>query len=177
MNKALFLDRDGTLNYERDYITNPDDLELIPGVREGLIKAIEKGYRLFILTNQSGIGKGLHTLEVVEAVNKRLFEMLDLPEPGITETCIATETARDPLIYRKPSPRFLNEKIQQYELDRNQCYMFGDRLSDLLCGLNAGVIPIYLRSGYPLDVETSNFLSVHWVRAFDDLADALKVIL
>ncbi len=178
MSKALFLDRDGTLNIETgDYITNPDELVIIPGVRDALLTALNNGYRLFVLTNQSGISKGFFSMDTVRLVNRRLLELLDLPSPGIEEIRVAPESLKDEHIYRKPSPRFLNEKIREHNLDPAQCYMFGDRHSDLLCGLNAGVIPVYLRSGHPPDTETNNFLSTYFIRSFDNLPAALKQLL
>ena len=71
--RALFLDRDGTLIYDKNHLSDPDGVDLIPGVREALIRALEIGFRLFLHTNQSGIGRGWYSMEDVLLCNERMF--------------------------------------------------------------------------------------------------------
>jgi D-glycero-D-manno-heptose 1,7-bisphosphate phosphatase len=137
--KALFLDRDGTLIHDRNYLADPAQVELLPGVRETLHAFAAEGWRLFLFTNQSGIGHGLFTLETVERCNARLDELLALPAPGFTGTCIAPETPQMTQVYRKPSPRFILEMIARHNLDPRATWMAGDKASDVQAGLNAGV--------------------------------------
>lgn len=139
MSKALFLDRDGTLIYDRHYLADPAGVELIPGVAVALRRARELGYRLFIHTNQSGIARGLHTLDDVRRCNTRMEELLALPSPIFDDICIAPEGPEGPVVYRKPSPRFAQECIQRYGLDPKQCWMVGDREADIETGHNAGI--------------------------------------
>jgi D-glycero-D-manno-heptose 1,7-bisphosphate phosphatase len=144
MHKALFFDRDGTLMVDRGYLADPAGVELLPGAREVLAEAIRQGYKLFLFTNQSGVGRGLHTLADAEACNRRLFELLALPAPGFTEVCIAPEHPEETGGYRKPSPRFILEMSARHDLDPHQTWMIGDKLSDVQAGLNAGVRPVLL---------------------------------
>ena len=137
--KALFLDRDGTLIHDKHYLADPAGVELIPGVADALRRARELGYRLFILTNQSGIARGLHTLEDVHRCNARMEELLGLPRPIFDDICIAPEGPEGPVVYRKPSPRFIQENIQRHALDPQQCWMVGDREADIETGRNAGI--------------------------------------
>ena len=137
--KALFLDRDGTLIVHRPYLSDPAGVKLIPGVRQALHNFIADGCRLFLFTNQSGVGRGLFTLEAVHRCNQRMLQLLELPAPGFTETCVATETPDMPQIYRKPSPRFILEMIAKYSLAPGEVCMVGDTLNDMQTGLNAGV--------------------------------------
>lgn len=137
--KALFLDRDGTLIIDRDYLADPAGVELFPGVVEALAEARRKGYLLFLFTNQSGIGRGYHSLADAEAVNARMEKMIGLGAPLFVETCIAPEAPDQPSIYRKPSPRFLTEAIARHGLDPSHCWMIGDKESDIDSGLNAGI--------------------------------------
>ena len=81
--QALFLDRDGTLIVDKVYLADPAGVELIPGAADALRRARALGYRLFLFTNQSGIGRGYHTLEDTQRVNARLEELLGLPRPGL----------------------------------------------------------------------------------------------
>ncbi|HWA85174.1 MAG TPA: HAD-IIIA family hydrolase [Opitutus sp.] len=137
--KAVFLDRDGTLIINRDYLRDPVGVELLPGVRDTLHALLADGWLLFLFTNQSGVARGFHTLDDVAACNARLLELLALPAPGFTDVCIAPEGPDDPVVYRKPSPRFILEMIAAHDLDPAQCWMVGDSASDVHAGLNAGL--------------------------------------
>ena len=139
MSKALFLDRDGTLIVDKHYLADPAGVELIPGVSDALHRARSLGYQLFLFTNQSGIARGLHTLEDVLRCNTRMEELLGLPLPLFTDICIATEGPDEPLCYRKPSPRFILESIARHTLDTRSCWMVGDREADIDSGLNAQI--------------------------------------
>ena len=137
--KALFLDRDGTLIVDRHYLADPAGVELIAGARETLHRLLTDGCRLFLLTNQSGVGRGLFPIETVHRCNERMLELLALPAPGFTEICIAPETPDMPAEYRKPSPRFIHEMMAKYSLAPADVWMIGDRPNDVQTGLNAGV--------------------------------------
>jgi D-glycero-D-manno-heptose 1,7-bisphosphate phosphatase len=137
--KALFLDRDGTIIHDRDYLCDPAGVELIPGAATALRRARELGYLLFLFTNQSGIGRGYHTIEHTHRCNARMEELLALPAPAFAGICIAPEAPEQPSLYRKPSPRFILEMIAQHGLDPAHCWMIGDRESDIDAGLAAGI--------------------------------------
>ena len=137
--RALFLDRDGTLIVDKVYLADPTGIEIFPGVADGLRQARALGYRLFLFTNQSGIGRGYHTIEDTHRVNARLEELLGLPPPVFDEICIAPEAPGQQSLYRKPSPRFIAESIARHALDPAQCWMVGDREADIQAGLNAGI--------------------------------------
>jgi D-glycero-D-manno-heptose 1,7-bisphosphate phosphatase len=139
MSKALFLDRDGTLILDKNYLSDPAGVELIAGAADALQRARSLGYRLFLFTNQSGIARGLHTLDDVLRCNTRMEELLGLPLPIFTDICIATEGPDEPPRYRKPSPRFILESIARHALDSRHCWMVGDREGDIDAGLNAGI--------------------------------------
>ena len=139
MSKALFLDRDGTLIYDKNYLADPAGVELIMGAAAALRRARELGYRLFVHTNQSGIARGLHSLDDVLRCNERMEELLGLPRPIFDDICISTEGPEDPVQYRKPSPRFIRESIARHSLVAADCWMVGDREADIETGRNAGI--------------------------------------
>jgi D-glycero-D-manno-heptose 1,7-bisphosphate phosphatase len=139
MSKALFLDRDGTLILDKHYLSEAAGVELIPGVSEALRRARALGYKLFVLTNQSGIARGLHTLDDVIQCNIRMEELLGLPQPIFDDICIAPEGPEDPQIYRKPSPRFIVETVARHGLNPQKCWMVGDREADIETGHNAKI--------------------------------------
>jgi D-glycero-D-manno-heptose 1,7-bisphosphate phosphatase len=145
--KALFLDRDGTLIIDRVYLADPAGVEIIAGVKDGLQRARDLGYRLFLFTNQSGIGRGLHTLEDTLRVNERMEQLLGFPPPLFTEVCIAPEAPGQPVAYRKPSPRFILEMIARHSLDPAKCWMVGDSSADVHAGLGAKVNVAAVRTG------------------------------
>jgi len=150
---TLFLDRDGTIIYDKDYLADPAGVELIPGARNALRDALEKGYRLFLFTNQSGIGRGYYTLDQVHACNARMLELLGLGPDLFSEICIAPEAHSPPEgeddehYYRKPSPRFIREMLAKYTLSPVQCWMVGDRESDIEAGLRAGINAVAVCTG------------------------------
>lgn len=147
MNRALFLDRDGTLIVDKVYLADPQGVELIPGAADGLRRARALGYGVFLFTNQSGIGRGFHTLEDTWRVNERMEELLGLPHPVFDGVCVAPEGPDQPSMYRKPSPRFILETLAARALEPAQCWMVGDSAADVRAGLAAGIRSAALRTG------------------------------
>jgi D-glycero-D-manno-heptose 1,7-bisphosphate phosphatase len=147
VSRALFLDRDGTLIVDKVYLADPAGVELIAGAAEGLRRARSLGYRLFLFTNQSGIGRGLHTIEDTHRVNARMEELLGLPGPVFDGTCIAPEAPGQPSAYRKPSPRFIQETLSAHALDPAACWMVGDSPADVGAALAAGIRAAAVRTG------------------------------
>jgi D-glycero-D-manno-heptose 1,7-bisphosphate phosphatase len=170
MSKALFLDRDGTLILDKVYLADPAGVELIPGVAAALRRARDLGYKLFLFTNQSGIGRGLHTLEDTLRVNARLVEKLGLPPPGFDDVCIAPEAPNQPVVYRKPSPRFILEKIAEHKLDPGQSWMVGDSAADIGAGLAAKINVATVRTG-KVDPTTLPEVAKHRVPVFPSFAE------
>ncbi len=146
MNKALFLDRDGTLIAHKPYLHKPEEVALLPGTTAALGLARERGYLLFLFTNQSGVGRGYFSLDDVHRVHTRLIELLGLGRDIFTEICVAPEHPKAPSLYRKPSPRFIQEMITKYDLTPAQCWMVGDSDSDWRAGLSAGIRAAAVRS-------------------------------
>lgn len=154
MNRAIFLDRDGTLNVDRNYLSNPKQLELIPGTGAALRRLMDAGFLLFIVTNQSGIGRGYYTLSDMHAVNDRLCAELAKDQVRFEKIYFAAESPEQPSRGRKPSPQFLLDARDEFSLDLSKSYMVGDKLIDLECGQNAGVRQsILVRTGYGGEVE------------------------
>lgn len=152
--RAVFLDRDGTLNVDRNYLSDPAQLELIPGVGPALRRLMDAGFLLFVVTNQSGIGRGYYTLANMHAVNDRLCAELARDGVRFEKIYFAPESPEEPSRGRKPSPQFLFDARDEFGLDLAQSYMIGDKLIDLECGWNAGVKKsILVRTGYGAEVE------------------------
>ncbi len=155
--QAIFLDRDGTLIVDGDYLSDPEKVELLPGAPEALARLRQSGYLLFLLTNQSGVGRGYFSLDDVHRCNARMEELLGLPRPIFDGICIAPEAPDQPVLYRKPSPRYIDETVARLSLDKAKCWMAGDKRSDvesgLLAGINAAQIGGAPISGLPASVR------------------------
>ena len=137
--QALFLDRDGTLIEDRHFVGAVDQVTLIPGTREALARLLDAGTRLFILTNQSGVNRGYFTLADVEAQNRRLVDLLGLGADVFAGICVAPERPDEPAVYRKPSPRFIEEMLAAHGLAAGAAWMVGDSPADWEAGINAGI--------------------------------------
>jgi len=176
--RAVFLDRDGTINIDKEYLSDPAKLELFPGVGPALRRLMDAGFLLIIVTNQSGIGRGLYTLADMEAVNLRL--RLDLEKEGVRFEKIyaAPEHPDQPSRGRKPSPQFLFDARDEFGIDLAQSYMIGDKLIDVQCGWNAGVKKsILVRTGYGAETERESKDKLGPAVVTDTLVEAAEWIL
>ncbi|MGA2245707.1 MAG: HAD family hydrolase [Verrucomicrobiota bacterium] len=154
MNRAVFLDRDGTLIAEKHYLHRPEDVEIFSGAGAALRRLADAGFKLIVVTNQSGIGRGYFTLADAEHVNEYLARELARDGVRFEKTCIAPEAPDQPSRGRKPSPQFLFDARDEFNLDLSESFMVGDKLIDLECGWNAGVKKsILVRTGYGAELE------------------------
>jgi D-glycero-D-manno-heptose 1,7-bisphosphate phosphatase len=143
---AVFLDRDGTLMREVNYCADPKQVEIFPGVPEALVRLKTAGYKLIVISNQAGIGRGyfseaqyrLIEAEVARAVLPATFDAVyfcpDRPDLA---------TAR-----RKPAPGMVLEAQRDHGIDLARSFFIGDKAIDIECGRNAGVRTILVRTGY-----------------------------
>jgi D-glycero-D-manno-heptose 1,7-bisphosphate phosphatase len=176
--RAVFLDRDGTLNTEKEYLSDPSLLELYPGVGPALRRLQDAGFLLIIVTNQSGIGRGYYTEANMHAVNQRLEAMLARDGVRFRKVYFAPEAPEQPSRGRKPSPQFLFDARDEFGLDLGHSYMIGDKLIDLECGWNAGVErSILVRTGYGRKVEAAHPELGNRAWIVDDLTAAAERIL
>jgi D-glycero-D-manno-heptose 1,7-bisphosphate phosphatase len=135
--KAIFLDRDGTLIRDVGYCSAPGDVELLPDVARLLPKLKEAGFKLVIVTNQSGIGRGYFTEEDFWSVQHELERQLG---PGVIDaTYFCPDTPQNGSERRKPNPGMLLEAAKELGIDLDRSYMIGDKMSDAEAGIRAGV--------------------------------------
>lgn len=138
MNKAFFLDRDGTINVDTGYVGIPDEVELLPGAAEAIKKMNDAGYFVIVISNQSGVARGYFGVEDVEKVNERINELLGeygahidafyycphLAEGVVKEYAIDCEC-------RKPKLAMFKKAMQDYKLNPSLCYACGDKPRDI----------------------------------------------
>jgi D-glycero-D-manno-heptose 1,7-bisphosphate phosphatase len=178
MNRAVFLDRDGTLIVEKHYLHKPEEVEIFPGAGAALKKLADAGFKLIIVTNQSGIGRGYYTLADAERVNEHVCQLLAREGVHIEKCYIAPEAPDQPSRGRKPSPQFLFDARDEFNLNLAGSYMVGDKLIDLECGWNAGVKKsILVRTGYGAELEKESPAALSRGKVVEDLTEMAEWIL
>ena len=161
MRKAIFLDRDGTINIEKDYIYKPEDLVFEDGAIEALKTFKNLGYILIVITNQSGIARGYFTEDDLHRFNKNMNDLLKKdgveieeffycphhPTKGIGEYLVDCDC-------RKPNNKLIEEAIKKYDIDREKSFMIGDKKSDIGAGLKSNLRTVLVKTGYGMkDME------------------------
>ena len=178
MHSAVFLDRDGTLIEDKDYLSRPEEVVILPGTASALKQLQVAGFKLFIVTNQSGVGRGHFTLADVEKVNAHLCHELARDGVRFERIYIAPEAPDMPSRGRKPSPQFLFDARDEFGLDLARSYMIGDKLIDLECGWNAGVKKsLLVRTGYGAQLEKNNAMALKRAFVANNLESAANWIL
>jgi len=180
MDKAVFLDRDGTINVEREYLHRPEDFRFIPGAPQAIRLLNEAGFRVIVVSNQSGIARGYYDEVAVERLHRFMDGELAArgaridayyfcphhPEHGDGEYGRACDC-------RKPWPGMLLQAAADLSLDLAASYMVGDKLADVQAGLNAGCRPLLVRTGYG---AAEAALLPAGVAVYDDLLAAARAI-
>jgi D-glycero-D-manno-heptose 1,7-bisphosphate phosphatase len=181
LNRAVFLDRDGVINVEKEYLHRVGDFEFLPGVPQALRLLKEAGFLLIVVTNQSGVARGYYSLEDVECLHRHLQDQLapygaavdgfyvcpHHPEYGtgdLTGECSC----------RKPLPGMIEKAAVDFQIDPARSYLVGDKLSDIEAGEAAGCRSILVRTGYG---GRDAGLVADEVVIVDDLPAAAKAIL
>lgn len=172
MRRALFLDRDGTIMEDRGYLHDPALVELLPGAAEALRALVREGWQLVVVSNQSGVGRGLITPAEMDAVHARFLELLRAAGVEIAASYFCLHRPDENCQCRKPSPFQLQEAARELGLDLSQSWMIGDRRSDILCGKNAGCRTIWLENPlFPVVPGLAGFVAQDWRHARRILAE------
>ncbi len=170
--KACFLDRDGVIIVEKNYLADPADIELIPGVIEALKKLSDDGYLLIVVTNQSGIARGYYDEAAAHAVNDGINALL---RPHGTEIdafyiCPHHPEFSGKCSCRKPEPGMINQAVKDFNISHEDSFMVGDKVSDVKAAENAGITGIMVRTGHGVDQKAES----DWLVA-DDLPAAVEL--
>lgn len=148
MSKAVFLDRDGVINEVLSkrvkFVNTPDDFYLLDGVGEGIKKLNESGYKVFVVTNQGGVGLGFMTEKDLLNVHKRMENELDEFGAFIDDIAHCPDKPHVKSRCRKPSPGMILDLAEQHGIDLASSYMAGDRDPDILAGVNAGTKTVHI---------------------------------
>lgn len=164
-NKAVFLDRDGTINYDYGYVYKKDKLSFLPGVIESLKRLQKAGYLLIIITNQSGIGRGYFTLDEYIEFNDYMLGKLKEKGVYIDKVYFCPHTDLDNCDCRKPKLGLFYQAIDDYNIDLYNSYAIGDNERDLAICMETPICGILLNK------DSKKFISKN------DLKDATDFIL
>ncbi|MCH5195607.1 MAG: HAD family hydrolase [Oscillospiraceae bacterium] len=169
MNKAFFLDRDGTINVDTGYVGKPDDIKLMPGAAEAIKKMNDAGYLVIVISNQSGVARGYFTEEQVQEVNQRLNDMLAEHDAHIDAFyyCPHLENGSVPeysikCLCRKPLPGMFRNAVKDFDLDPSACFACGDNPRDVEGAMAIGVPNNHLRIVYGNNGELSLDNAFDW---------------
>ena len=152
-NRAVFLDRDGTLIENPGYLGDPGKVKLLPFVSEILSRLKnEFNYFLIVISNQSGIARGLITAEQVKQVNEKINTLLKAFNVSIDKFYYCPyhpnfSTAEE-CGCRKPSTEMVEKAVEEFDVDRSKSFFIGDSVTDIECGMNADIKTILVKTGY-----------------------------
>lgn len=149
-NKAVFLDRDGTLNVDKGYVHHIEDWEWIPGALNAIVSLKKAGFLVIIITNQAGIARGYYDEADMTNLHTRINE--ELKEHGATIDgfyyCPHHPEFSEVCECRKPRPGMIDKAVQDFDIDKGRSWLVGDKASDIQAGLAAGVKSILVLTGY-----------------------------
>jgi len=181
--RAVFLDRDGTLNVDREYVGKTEDVELVPNAAEGARMLAAAGYVLVVVSNQSGIARGYFTEKQADAVDERLAQLLSSRGVAIAASYRCPHLPDAPLPQyavdcdcRKPSPGLILRAASELSLDPNASWAIGDRARDIEAGAAAGCRTIAV-DPVPPSKESEDFGASGPEYRARDLVDAAHYII
>jgi D-glycero-D-manno-heptose 1,7-bisphosphate phosphatase len=161
-NKAVFLDRDGVINVEKNYLYKIEDFEFIDGVIESLQYLEDLNYSLFIITNQSGIGRGYYTQEDFDILTKWMLEEFIKNGITIAEVQLCPHSPDNGCNCRKPLTGMIDIILQNHEVDLENSWLIGDKSSDIECAKNAKIQnTIQVKSGHKFTDSNADFVIDH----------------
>ena len=168
MHKAVILDRDGTLNEDKDYVYKTEDFKLLPGVIEGL-KLLSKDFIFVIITNQSGIGRGVYTEEDMHKFNEKLIDELKKENIEIKKIYFCSHIPEDNCDCRKPETKNIQQARRDFDIDIEKSWIIGDHPSDIELGKRMGTRAVYLLTGHGKkhsdDLAKPDFIAENFMEA------------
>ncbi len=164
--KAVFLDRDGTVIIDKHYLKDPDDVELINGAGRALSDMANSGYLIVIISNQSGIGRGMMADSDVRLQHQRLSVILEAFNVHLASIKYCPHAPENHCSCRKPSPKLILDTADELSIDCTGSFMIGDKDSDIIAGKNAGCKTIFIG-------ENNNESATYSVRSISEAVNFL----
>ncbi len=163
MNKAIFLDRDGTINKEVNYLYKVEDFVFIDGVIEAIKYFNDQGYKVIVVSNQAGVAKGYYTEDDIVILHNHIDKLLKEHDAKIDKYYYCPHHIEGKITKyrvncncRKPNIEMFNQAVKEFDISLKDSIMVGDKELDVLAGKNAGVgINILVRSGHKIDEDNT----------------------
>lgn len=171
--RFVLLDRDGTIIVKKNYLSNPDHVELIPGAVKALKELKKLGLGLVIITNQSGIGRKYFDLATLEKIHQKLTNLLLKDGVILDDIYFCPHIPEDNCLCRKPKIELVKKAIKKHKFDPKLCFVVGDNKGDIELGKNIGAMTILVRTGYGRQVEKEKISPDYVV---DNLEAVLPII-
>ncbi|HWF09757.1 MAG TPA: HAD family hydrolase [Bryobacteraceae bacterium] len=175
--RFVILDRDGTLIVERNYLSRPEDVELIEGAAEGLRLFEESGWGRIVVTNQSGVNRGYFSREAVDAVDERMRALLAASGAKIDAIYVCPHRPDEGCDCRKPQTALLLGAAAEWDFDPARCLFVGDKACDVELGRNLGGVTMLVRTGYGEEALRAASVSPDYVvRDLKEAAEVAKLL-
>jgi D-glycero-D-manno-heptose 1,7-bisphosphate phosphatase len=145
---AVFLDRDGTINREVNYLSKPEQLELLPGAGTAIRRFNELGLKVIVVTNQSGVARGYLTEEGLDRIHESLERMLAEHDAHLDAIYYCPEMPGTDSLCRKPEIGMMEQAAQEHDIDLARSYVVGDMAKDIEMGQRAGSRTVLVLTGY-----------------------------
>jgi D-glycero-D-manno-heptose 1,7-bisphosphate phosphatase len=173
--KTVFLDRDGTVIRDKDYLSDPNEVELEAGAGDALRMLQENGYLLIVVTNQSGVARGFFSITEVDACNRRVDDILRPLGVTIDAWLVCPHGPGDACRCRKPLTGLIEQASLRFSIDIGHSFVIGDKDSDVLLGKAAGMQGVLVTTG-------SGLKHMDWAKKaghphFVNITDAVSYIL
>jgi len=173
MEKVVFLDRDGVINIEKNYLYKIEDFEFIDGVFESLKYLQNLGYKLIIITNQSGIGRGYYTLEQYNKLTKWMQKQFLLNNINISSVFCCPHSPDDKCDCRKPKIGMIKQSSEVLNIDFKNSWLVGDKDSDIQTAYNSNIPnTIQVQSGHKFDKKDSK--AKYIINSIKDITTIIK---
>lgn len=173
--KFVLLDRDGVINHDSEqFIKTPDEWLPIPGSLEAIALLCRHGYQVFVITNQSGLGRGLFTLDTLNAMHKKMRQLVQEQGGKISGIYFCPHLADDHCDCRKPKPGLIKQFAREHRAELSSTYLIGDSLRDIQAAESAGAKGILVKTGKGKKTINANPTLTNLI--FEDLYHAAKFI-
>ncbi len=173
-NRFVLLDRDGTINVERHYLSHPEQVELLPNAGRGLAALSKLGLGLIVVTNQSGVGRGLFDVARLDEIHARLRELLAAEGVTLDGIFYCPHLPDDQCRCRKPLAGLVGDAARQFGFRAEECFVIGDKPCDIGLGRAIGATTFLVRTGYGFEIPAETAAQADYV--VDDVGHAAQVI-
>lgn len=171
MNRLVLLDRDGTINVDRHYLSASEQLELLPRAAEGIRAMRFLGLKVMVITNQSGVGRGYFSLKALEQIHQDLQMMLGRQGATLDAIYFCPHGPADGCACRKPAPGLAYRAAEDFQADLSEAFVIGDRLSDIEMGRRVRAMTILVKPGgtvgsaeaQPNHIASDLFEAARWI--------------